>query len=212
MKKTIQFSKPMVHPSLKTWSSNLFITIDNYIISFSGDDGNSMLNRQESIRHYLRITKDGIDVTGKLGFVSTGTTFEDFMRAISVVEKQIIPNLKVNEAISWWSNLSFSQQLSKTGQFLNECSHPKCMFYDKAIKNYDEMQITEIYNWFNKESKQVDFKCLSSLITNFASVPDFYPIDISTKEIENFKLFFKKLSESSSFVHKAHKELKNLKL
>ena len=81
------FSRPMVHPSLKTWQSNIFVEYGDYTISFSGDDGNSGKDRDTSSRHYLMITKGEFDITEKLGFDNYGNSIEDFFSAREKVLK-----------------------------------------------------------------------------------------------------------------------------
>jgi hypothetical protein len=41
-------------------------------------------------------------------------------------------------------------------------------------------------------------------------IDDFYPTNIDELGIKNLQLFFQKLSESSTFARKAHKELQRL--
>lgn len=68
-----QFSRPMMHPNLRTWSANIVIPVGDYLISYTGDDGCSR-SKDVSIRHYLMVThKDNSsDLTEKLGFETYG--------------------------------------------------------------------------------------------------------------------------------------------
>lgn len=59
------------------------------------------------------------------------------------------------------------------------------------------------------EGKKVDFEMLIDF-ENFINDTLLYTVPVLHKEIANFMLFMEMLSKSSSFAHKAHKELQKL--
>ena len=84
------FSKPFTHPALKTWSSNIVIPVGDYLISYSGDDGNSGNDGDVSVRHYLRIMHKDIpsqDLTEEIGFETYGVI--DLIDVIDTVRQLI---------------------------------------------------------------------------------------------------------------------------
>ena len=85
-----RFSRPMVHNEpLNTWSSNMYVECNGYIVSFSGDDGNNGRLKPRSIRHYLMVIRkhDNYDMTDDLQLPSIAPTFNDFLRALNIVSK-----------------------------------------------------------------------------------------------------------------------------
>lgn len=83
------FSRPLAHKILKTWQCNIVIPVNEYMISYSGDDGNCSVDGDVSMRHYLRIWHvDDVDkdLTEEFGFETYGDI--DLLAVIDTVRSK----------------------------------------------------------------------------------------------------------------------------
>ena len=134
------------------------------------------------------------------------------------------------QAIEWWNGLSTGEKVFYTSNYMNKSVNAE------KLKYLYEWQIEEIYKKETQQELREDYDCCyprgeqGIIVSNHKEIPqvDFEMLKrtINTqimvlkvtdgtkynenKEYENFKLFFNLLSKSSTFAHKAHKELKKL--
>jgi hypothetical protein len=112
------------------------------------------------------------------------------------------------QAMEWWNNLCW------TDKFLLM----KEEFSDRHPQSLTGREIEEIWRQWHEDfvskvmgdnKKLVDFEMLKYSLPMFEACVDNCQPEWN-KYTNNLKLFFKKLSESGSFAHKAHKELQRL--
>jgi len=111
------------------------------------------------------------------------------------------------QAIEWWINLNLHQQ---TQLYL---SYFGCKATDKFPDEIEQIwrKETHFQGFFEikKEDRvQVDFEMLRDSIDDTLNLMS--ESMVSDGYIHNLKLFFELLSKSSTFAHKAHKELNRL--
>lgn len=115
--------------------------------------------------------------------------------------------------LDWWANFSYSMQADLMYE------------YGYGYVNVEDITSPMIYNiWKNETAEPLNdtFQLIDETPeSNFKQKVDFLKIvsayktyfekkEISSSERDNLLLFLEMLSKSSTFAHKAHKELKNI--
>lgn len=117
------------------------------------------------------------------------------------------------QAIEWWNTVTY-KGLIISKYFNGRRSHTLTGREIEEIWMKETQQIldtvdTDCAESFERINKLVDFELLKDSIPMIeACVDNCQPL--WNNKIDNLKLFFDKLSTSSSFAHKAHKELNRL--
>lgn len=79
------------------------------------------------------------------------------------------------------------------------------------FQKYGKNMLPKGFSFYVKEDKElVDFEAINNFFEEIENLTVFHDRKLNTEEVLNIQLFLKKLKESSSFAHKAHKELKKL--
>ena len=114
------------------------------------------------------------------------------------------------KALQWWNSLDLLEQEACALSYIKQSTFPKrnsTHLTGREIQIiWEDVDCPEPH----KAKEMVDFVSLNNFIERFSDIQDMYPTDINENCIKNAKLFFDKLSQSSSFAHKAHKELKRI--
>ena len=132
------------------------------------------------------------------------------------------------KAIEWWNNISEEdkRKIVNSSEFRLVVVNGFCWATSFEIEEIwrketqqksliesqaDEVEEIAFKNLLRKEKRpQVDFELLHSTIDMIDSYPVDEDVDLNKLERVNLKLFFELLSKSSTFAHKAHKELNKL--
>lgn len=127
------------------------------------------------------------------------------------------------KAIEWWKNLPDFGNPTNSGkrglctQFYNDR-----MFQHLTLKEIEEIWrketqlglTSEEWDEIFEEKKKVDFDIINSVFNTLKFLNDVglgkTPVHFTENELNNLQLFFDMMSRSSSFAHKAHKELQRL--
>lgn len=146
--------------------------------------------------------------------------FDDFKNELSDRQK----------AIEWWNSLNQPQKdqlylswfgCKSTDKFPDEIEYmwrketQQNQYHDTVVDDYSVTDLVETNKKFENDLREkVDFDMLNNLYTDLNNLSKIYEelsnIDWYLKQLYNLKLFVKLLSKSSSFAHKAHKELNKL--
>lgn len=119
------------------------------------------------------------------------------------------------QAIEWWNGLNDLEKMALCRVYFSMRSVSGI----SVIKSLTDREIEQIWRKetqqelergiviTREERPQVDFEMFNQLQHKRV---EFGQIYLSAKEMDNIKLFFELLSKSSTFAHKAHKELNKL--
>ena len=108
------------------------------------------------------------------------------------------------KAIEWWNSLSGKlKQINLIIKYLP--NRPKSLKLDNITGREIEQIWREETQQEKEERLQVDFELLKIQVQDFSNDESY-----SEGARNNLKLFFDLLSKSSTFAHKAHKELNKL--
>lgn len=111
------------------------------------------------------------------------------------------------KAIEWWNNDLFYNQQQEFNYKINEDQIEQIWRKETQQKSLIELQADKVEeiafkNLKKEEVSQVNFELLKNTIKKLE--------DPIREDMVNLQLFFELLSKSSSFAHKAHKELNKL--
>lgn len=121
------------------------------------------------------------------------------------------------KALEWWNKFSFKEQY-RLSQFNLEYYHRTDQLTGREIEQIWRRETQQLSNnlfnsvnsedtfnlsFMSEKKEQVDFERLNKYIKAMSQLYD-------TEDIKNLVNFFNLLSRSSTFAHKAHKELNKL--
>lgn len=112
------------------------------------------------------------------------------------------------QAMEWWNNLCWTNKgILMSGHFSER--HPQFLSGREIEEIWRQWHEDFVSKVMGDNKKLVDFEMLKYSLPMFEACVDNCQPEWN-KYTNNLKLFFKKLSESGNFAHKAHKELQRL--
>lgn len=130
------------------------------------------------------------------GYPSNRLEIEIDENVLSISDKKL--------AIQWWNTLTFMAKISIIEDY--KWRYPDC---NHKVDNISDTEIQTIWIYLNKPKVLVNFELANQ---TFNTMLNYFKHNMSVMKsnISNLELFWNKISQSSSFAHKAHKELKKL--